>query len=325
MNQHPVPQQISSYQFRLVGDMTLKQFFQLAGGFLVALLFYASGLPAFIKWPFIIFFALLGIALAFLPFKERPLSAWIVAFFRTIYSPTEFVWTKYEKAPVFFVQDDVTTAQKEQKQDSQPAKPHSPSFLSNLESGEQAFLSQISQLLHGTQPISATQPEAEKNKIINIPENEPVLKTPQEIKPRILNQTPPIVIEKTVKTEIPSVPIEPTIKSEGKKDVQKAEFSPEAAPPVPPERPNTIVGQVMKPDGGIIEGAILEIKDEQGRPVRALKSNQLGHFIIVTSLNNGKYTISTEKIGFVFDDINFEADGSIIQPIAIRAKEVAKN
>ena len=29
---HPIPQQISSYQFRLVGDMTLKQFFQLARG-----------------------------------------------------------------------------------------------------------------------------------------------------------------------------------------------------------------------------------------------------------------------------------------------------
>ncbi|KKR52786.1 MAG: hypothetical protein UT88_C0021G0001, partial [Candidatus Woesebacteria bacterium GW2011_GWD2_40_19] len=38
MEQHPIPQNISSYQFRLVGDMTLKQFFQLAGGFLVGLI-----------------------------------------------------------------------------------------------------------------------------------------------------------------------------------------------------------------------------------------------------------------------------------------------
>ncbi len=28
MEQHPIPQQISSYQIKLVGDMTLKQFFQ---------------------------------------------------------------------------------------------------------------------------------------------------------------------------------------------------------------------------------------------------------------------------------------------------------
>src|SRR3990170_4811369 len=94
MEQHAIPQQISSYQFRLVGDMTLKQFFQLAGGALVGLLFYASPLHPLIKWPFILFFTLLGVALAFLPLHERPLEKWIVAFFRSIYSPTIFYWQK---------------------------------------------------------------------------------------------------------------------------------------------------------------------------------------------------------------------------------------
>jgi len=36
--EHPIPQQISAYQFRLVGDMTIKQFFQVAAGALIALL-----------------------------------------------------------------------------------------------------------------------------------------------------------------------------------------------------------------------------------------------------------------------------------------------
>ena len=35
METHPVPQNISSYEFRLVGDMTLKQFLYLAGGILL--------------------------------------------------------------------------------------------------------------------------------------------------------------------------------------------------------------------------------------------------------------------------------------------------
>ena len=48
MQQHPVPQHISNYEFKLVGDMTLKQFFQLAGGILVALIFYATPLPGII-------------------------------------------------------------------------------------------------------------------------------------------------------------------------------------------------------------------------------------------------------------------------------------
>ena len=80
MEQHPIPQQISSYQFRLVGDMTLKQFFQLAGGFLVALIFYSIPLIGIVKWPFVIISALLGAALAFLPLEERPLERWIFAF-----------------------------------------------------------------------------------------------------------------------------------------------------------------------------------------------------------------------------------------------------
>jgi len=31
MEQHPIPQQISSYEFKLVGEMTLKQFLKAAG------------------------------------------------------------------------------------------------------------------------------------------------------------------------------------------------------------------------------------------------------------------------------------------------------
>jgi hypothetical protein len=108
MEQHPIPQQISSYQFKLVGDMTLKQFFQVAGGVVVSLIFYSLPLHPIIKWPFILFFTLLGIALAFLPFRERPLEKWIIAFFRSIYSPTLFTWKKTEKEPIFYTEDATT-------------------------------------------------------------------------------------------------------------------------------------------------------------------------------------------------------------------------
>ena len=32
LQQHPVPQHIASYEFKLIGDMTIKQFAYLAGG-----------------------------------------------------------------------------------------------------------------------------------------------------------------------------------------------------------------------------------------------------------------------------------------------------
>jgi hypothetical protein len=103
-------------------------------------------------------------------------------------------------------------------------------------------------------------------------------------------------------------------------NTQGAQFSVEAAPPMPPSQPNTVVGQVMDSKGKIVEGAILEIKDIAGRPVRAVKTNKLGHFLIVTPLSDGTYEIETEKEGLNFEPIKFEAGGSIIPPIAIRAQ-----
>ena len=73
-------------------------------------------------------------------------------------------------------------------------------------------------------------------------------------------------------------------------------------------------------DGKIVEGAILEIKDPQGRPARALKTNMLGHFMIVTPLLDGRYEILAEKEGLVFEPVTFSAKGAIIPPISIWAK-----
>ena len=75
-------------------------------------------------------------------------------------------------------------------------------------------------------------------------------------------------------------------------------------------------------DRKIIEGAIIEIKDSAGRPIRALKSNKLGHFIIVTPLDSGKYDIVTEKDGFEFSPISFEAIGELIPPILVQGRRI---
>lgn len=97
MEQHPVPQPITSYEFRLVGDMTIKQFGKLAAGVILALITYAVNPPGFIKWPLIVLFTGIGFGMAFVPFEGRPLDAWIVAFFKRIYSPTLFIWQSKTK------------------------------------------------------------------------------------------------------------------------------------------------------------------------------------------------------------------------------------
>src|SRR5258708_3434413 len=99
MEPHPIPQNVTSFQFHLVGDMTLKQFLYLATGAAIAYLtfvFFAHSYPL-LAWPIIIISASLGAAFAFIPFASRPLDYWLRAFLRAIYSPTKRVWKKNNK------------------------------------------------------------------------------------------------------------------------------------------------------------------------------------------------------------------------------------
>lgn len=332
--QHPIPQQISAFQFRLVGDMTLKQFVQLAGGAIIALLFYASGLPPFIKWPLILFSFGSGAALAFLPLEDRPLGKWVISFFKSIYSPTVFIWQKAAQLPTYFAPE--TQAAPAVTPATQPTstvpstKPVQQPEEANLEKKEQTFLDKITTLsaTPTATVVSGVSPLIAPN--VTVPTQEPS----QETKPFVVVPSSRTVsVDKDAKTrgfELPreEVVAEPfsttTVSPFYGKDIpitdRQAKFSEEASPPAPPTRPNTIVGQVMDGSGKIIEGVILEIKDSQGRPVRALKTNKLGHFMIVTPLLDGRYEIIVEKEGYNFEPITFEAVGKIISPIAIRAK-----
>lgn len=92
MDQHAVPQDITNFKFKLVGDMTFKQFGELAAGAMLAYLFYLSGLHPILRWPLVTFFALFGLALAFLPIEERPLDVWLINFIRSLYHPTLYLW-----------------------------------------------------------------------------------------------------------------------------------------------------------------------------------------------------------------------------------------
>jgi len=87
---HPIPQNVTNFEFHLVGDMTLKQFGYLASGLGLAFLVFTtlSTVQPIIAWPIIIISSLMGAAFAFLPIQERPLDHWVGAFFKAIFKPT---------------------------------------------------------------------------------------------------------------------------------------------------------------------------------------------------------------------------------------------
>jgi len=336
MESHPIPQQISSYQFRLVGDMTLKQFFQIAGGALISIIIYSLPLIGIIKWPLVIIFTLLGIALAFLPLEERPLEKWLIAFFKSVYSPTLFSWKK-TKDEFNYYRDEANVPSEKiiypggEAKLQEYLKNSSPGLLAgNLEKLEKSFLSGLSNIFTGTVPTAnvggpslQTQLQgSEPPKPLTVPGQVPV-KIP------IAQNIPKLIVEETASKDILSpvistTKVSPTSLGQDLVAQKQAQFSIDAAPPSPPTAPNTLTGQVIDQEKHIVEGAIMEIRDDMGRPVRALKSNKLGHFMVVTPLMAGKYEIITEKDGYNFEPLSFEATGTIIPPIAIYGNKVAE-
>jgi hypothetical protein len=91
---HPVPQNVTNFEFHLIGDMTIKQFGYLAAGLVFAfLVFITLAQPQpFIAWPIMIISSGVGAAFAFVPIQERPLDHWMAAFFKAIFKPTKLVY-----------------------------------------------------------------------------------------------------------------------------------------------------------------------------------------------------------------------------------------
>lgn len=337
--------------------MTLKQFFQLAGGIIVGIIFYSSPLLAVIKWPLAVISVLLGVGLAFLPLEERPLEKWIFSFFRAIYSPTIFNWQKTTLAPKFY-QDEIIP-QATQPQDTNLKNLSNSSgvttALGNLDKAESGFLAKLSSLFGGTaqkQPVQTSPTSASEIpqkpmstpteqvvsmsntstpisttttpsiatteiKVVQIPET-PVVKIPTTSTPVVVEEQTPI----TTPTQAITNQVSPVVAGNEMISTRQALFSVDAAPPSPPTYPNVVVGQVVDQDRKIIEGAIMEIRDSAGRPIRALRSNKVGHFITVTQLDSGHYEIITEKDNYEFSPVSFEAVGQLIPPILVQGKRL---
>lgn len=336
MEQHPVPQQISSYEFRLVGDMTLKQFGLVAGGVVFALILHALPLPGFIEWPLITISGFTGIAFAFLPFEERPLQTWVIAFLKAAYSPTQFFWRKRGQKPAFFEEGPGKVVF------APPVPPIVPSekisqYLAATSLGsrvvseheEEKFIENIQNLFATISTFSRPHQTVLEEKPA-VGRMAPVKKKPppvlEETAPRVM--TRPLILPKeesigaVLPRYAPRLPGRHTRRPFGQR-AERPQFTPQIPLPSVPTIPNILVGMVVDPEGRLVEGAIIEIRDSQGSPVRAFKTNRLGQFRIVTPLPNDTYEVEIEKENLKFDIIKVILKGDIVPPIEIRAKGTA--
>jgi len=341
MDSHPVPQNVTSFEFHLIGDMTIKQFAYLATGLVTAYLLFIFLFPIsqLAAIPLIALTSGLGVAFAFWPIGDRPLDHWVLAFFRAVYSPTKRLW----------------------QTGSASVELTSPQFQNRLN----LYLGNVNQTLPSTPPLTPqkTTPTAkglEISRLLSVSQQnsrpislKPTTPAPQQPVSPTLNQNVSVLIQQVVqqnqqlKAQLaqlqqapsPSIPHPAIITA----PIPPLTPQPQAAvlptasrpvslnysntqikiPPLTVSGPNIIAGTLTDPRGVAIDGVIVIITNQNNIPVRAVKTSRSGQFTGATPLPNGDYMLTSEKDGFVFDPLKVTLKGELLSPLSIQSKEVS--
>lgn len=379
MENHPIPQDITGFQFKLIGDMTLKQFAYLATGCVFGWISFSLPITYLIKLPFSFIFITFGVSFAFFSIEGRPVDTMIINYIRAIFSPTKYVYLRFSN---------ITPTQNPNfSRGFAPA----PSGIitgashpkTKADQKEFDFFKMLSQLLNPVQTqtapatgprnpyiISAHQQGEEKKKDKPVPR---FIEEPERPKIEVLVAQANVIehqleeakeeekkdqgtadfegahekvleLEKTLndtlsqkqslerelfelkrqleqqKKEVyaPSVATAPVKTTQNVRIIPK-ELGKSAGIPIAPEFPNVISGIIKDPRGNPLPNILVEVKDKEGNPVRAFKTNAIGQFSASTPLSNGSYTIEFEDPSATnkFDTVGFSAEGSVILPIEV--------
>lgn len=395
MDNHPIPQDVTGFQFKLIGNMTIKQFGYVAFGVILAVILYylplQSSVGIFIKTILIPLFGASGFLIAFLPIEGRPVDIMVGNFIKALFMPNQFVYHKTGRLFNFSLiaspkpsasktqinQTTTTDAQKALQlrqllQTSHTQKPN------KLDERELAFLHtlQTSTNTGNTKPTQITQPAP----VVPTPQVQPIQIQPpaalaptgiaptsndaliqqehllqeqlaQAKKDEQLQQSASVtaaahqkasLLERQVQalhfqrqqleqqllhlqnqlanqqkiTQQPSPTKQQQTIQQGQATIQ--DMTKRGLPHVP-DTPNVIVGIVKDPRGNVLPNMLVEVKDKDGNPVRAFKTNPLGQFASATPLAPGMYTVELEdpKKQNKFNSIQLAATNQILLPIEI--------
>ncbi|MFA6081276.1 MAG: PrgI family protein [Patescibacteria group bacterium] len=108
MDQHPIPRQITTFEFKLIGFLTIKQFIYLVIFIpLGVLVFYVFPVPI-LNFFLGLIVALIGIAFAFIPINDRPMEVWVRNLIKRLSSPTQYFFKKQNQG-IYFLKNLVFT------------------------------------------------------------------------------------------------------------------------------------------------------------------------------------------------------------------------
>lgn len=319
MESHPIPQNVTSFQFHLVGDMTLKQFLYLATGASLAYILFVFLSPYYpiAAWPLILISASLGAAFAFLPIGYRPLDYWLVAFLKAVYSPTKRVWNKGGKIdkndPVFKTRLNIYLSglqpQPIRKLTPATALPTSDELGKTVDLAKQAQNLQF-KILQTERTLSQIKTVSQQPTQIPVDYSTQVGKVIADLQTQVAQASQ---IRSQLETVVPTALSRERVKKITLPKIKPAQMALTTFP-------NVINGVVTDNTGNYLEGCIAVIYDKEGFPARALKTNKLGQFTGSTPLPNGTYKLSLEKDNYIFDALQIELTGEILPPLLIKSQ-----
>ncbi len=346
MREHPIPQDVTGYRFHIIGNLTLKQFVEVAGGVVVGFIIYKIGLPTIIKWPLIAFVVSLGGLGAFLPIAGRSFDQWVITFFKTIYKPTRYFWKKEAHIPDYFTYQSKTpnlafepqvdlAPQKHQRvdefltsvnyqQQTTPNQPATNEIDLNVNQPEETNPYQEVVVNTATTPTDQNlptqdEPQAQNTQATTQPD-QPIQIEATEESPTTNNTTSDQVLdEKTTQKQSQDLQTATINAISPPTSNQNVIFNQDLPFPTQPTTPNKIVGMILTKDNDLVPNAIVEIYNQTGMVERAVKTNALGQFFITTPLPNGNYVLQVTHDTLSFEPVNLQLTGQIVPPLEIVA------
>lgn len=393
---HPIPQDVTGFQFRLIGSLTVKQFGFLAAGTIFAVIFWYLPIPLFIKAPLVLLCGGSGVAIAFLPLEGRPLDVMLGNFIKDLFTPNQYIYQKVGgKLPISEISfhKSLITSLPMQHAGSASSRTKSPRHDEQKEKKLKAFLSSVhtqakskldekesnflKSIFSGNAQIITMEDAGNKKEEKQLPEEKEeqklvVASTPEQQEKtleeeaealkqalqkaqqeeqtqsvtgnaqlahqnvlQLQQQLQEVLIQKqkleeellqlrqqlkaTTKPQAftPSV-AQPPAESQNVRKIPVS-MAKSAGFPSIPDTPNVLVGIVKDARENVLPNILVEVRDKDGNPVRAFKTNGLGQFASATALNNGTYTVEFEdpKAQHQFDTFELIVKGDIISPIEI--------
>ena len=284
MENHPIPQDVTGFQFKLIGNMTVKQFAYLAVGIVLAWIFLQLPISFLIKIPLCAFFAILGIGLAFFPISGRPMDLMIGNYIKALFRPTQFIYEKRGQ-DLYFSNKPVASVNTYKSSFNLLPNDKLKTYLENQKIEKKNLAPNQT-----AAPVSIP--------MANIPSPTPTAQP---------------VAQSAYVPPAPQIPA--PLPAQAKPP--SARFGKYTGMPSAPESPNVITGIVKDPRGNPLPNILVEVRDKEGNPVRAFKTNEVGRFASATALINGAYAIEFEdpKGQNKFETKTINVTGEIITPI----------